>query len=116
MAELNKIARAQRLKPLTDALKTYKPVLLAAVVFSLAINLLLFASPLYMMQIYDRVLSSRSESTLLMLTITVVLVMVIYGALEYVRSRMLVRVGLEFDSVLGGPLFDAAVSTEIASP
>ncbi|WP_127754102.1 type I secretion system permease/ATPase [Devosia sp. 1566] len=116
MADPHRSARAQRLKPLKEALATYRPVLTAAVVFSLAINILLFVTPLYMMQIYDRVLSSRSEPTLVMISVIAVMAMVIYGLLEYVRSRMLVRVGMQFDEVLSGPLFDAAISTEINSP
>lgn len=116
MVDIPNNIRAQRLKPLYDAIGTYKPVLLAAVVFSMAINLLLFVSPIYMMQIYDRVLSSRSEPTLVMISIIAVMVMVIYGMLEFVRSRMLVRVGMNFDTVLSGPLFDAAVSSEVSKP
>jgi PrtD family type I secretion system ABC transporter len=116
MADMTPAVRAQRLKPLYTAIAAYRPVLLAAVVFSMAINLLLFVSPIYMMQIYDRVLSSRSEPTLLMISIIALLVMVIYGLLEYVRSRMLVRVGMDFDTVLSGPLFDAAVTSELSNP
>ncbi|MDB5622715.1 MAG: Peptidase, partial [Devosia sp.] len=116
MADPDRNARALRLKPLKAALLTYRPVLVAAVVFSCAINILLFVSPLYMMQIYDRVLSSRSEPTLVMISVIALMAMIIYGLLEYVRSRMLVRVGMQFDEQLSGPLFDAAVASEIASP
>ncbi|HZY67424.1 MAG TPA: ABC transporter transmembrane domain-containing protein, partial [Devosia sp.] len=116
MVQNGRAARDKRLKPLSDAIRTYKPVLISTVVFSFVVNLLLFVSPLYMMQIYDRVLSSRSESTLVIITAIALLVMAIYGLLEFVRSRMLVRVGIEFDATLGHHLFDAAISSELVEP
>jgi len=68
--------------------------------FSLVINLLVLASPLYMMQVYDRVLTGRSFSTLIALTILVGGLLVIMGILEIIRSRILVRVGARIDGAL----------------
>ena len=70
------------------------PVFATVVVFSFFINLLLFVSPLYMLQIYDRVISSRSETTLLSLTVLAAILIGVYAALETLRSRLLVRAGL----------------------
>ena len=55
--------------------------------FSLAINLLYLASPLYMLQVYDRVISSASEITLLMLTIAVLMAFVALAGLDAVRAQ-----------------------------
>jgi PrtD family type I secretion system ABC transporter len=64
------------------------------------INLALLTVPIYMLQLYDRVLTSRNESTLLLLTLVAVLMLLALGGLELVRSRVLVRVGRWFDEQL----------------
>jgi ATP-binding cassette subfamily C protein EexD len=74
--------------------------------FSFFINLLQLASPLYMLQVYDRVMVSRSENTLLMLTLLIVLLFVVMAMLEIVRSRMLVSIGNTIDNALNGKLFE----------
>lgn len=73
---------------------------------SLFINLLMLVPPLYMLQLYDRVLSSRSEETLLMLTLIVIALFVIMGLLEFVRSRILIRVANRVDARLSDRLFE----------
>ena len=59
--------------------------------FSLCINLLLLTVPLYMLQVFDRVLASQSQETLVFLTIIAVAAVLVLGLLELVRSRILVR-------------------------
>ena len=59
--------------------------------FSFAVNLLMLASPLYMMQVYDRVLASRSEATLAALTAVVGFLLIVMAALDVMRARVLVR-------------------------
>ena len=61
--------------------------LLVIVFFSFFINLLMFVAPLHMLQIYDRVLVSRSEVTLIVLTGLAIGLLVIYGVLEGVRTE-----------------------------
>lgn len=75
--------------------------------FSAFINLLLLTPSLYMLQVYDRVLMSRSEITLLVLTLLVLGLYAIMGALELVRSRILVRVSARLDMAMNGRLFTA---------
>ncbi|SDX73166.1 ATP-binding cassette, subfamily C, EexD [Allochromatium warmingii] len=75
--------------------------------FSAFINLLLLAPALYMLQVYDRVLASRSEMTLLVLTLLLLGLLLIMGGLEMVRSRILVRVGARLDMALNTRLFAA---------
>ena len=77
-------------------------------VFSFFINLLMFVSPLYMLQIYDRVLSSRNETTLVMVTILAVALLLVSAMLETTRSRILVRSGAKFDRVAGKDIFATA--------
>jgi ATP-binding cassette subfamily C protein/ATP-binding cassette subfamily C protein EexD len=100
----------------SDALKTYRSVLFSTIVFSAAINALMFVGPLYMLQVYDRVLQSRSEMTLLVLTFIAVFMLAIYGVMEWLRSRVLVRAGMRFDDQLANPLFNRVVSSTIAQP
>ncbi|MDD2951304.1 MAG: type I secretion system permease/ATPase, partial [Sulfuricurvum sp.] len=72
---------------------------------SLFINMLMLVSPLYMLQIYDRVVASRSEETLLMLTLIVVVLFIVMGVLEFIRSRILIRVANSVDARLSDRIF-----------
>lgn len=74
--------------------------------FSLFINLTLLLSPLYMLQVYDRVLSSRSLPTLAVLTLGVSVAYLVYAGLELLRSRILVQAGMALDGLLSGPVLD----------
>jgi len=89
------------------ALGTCKSAFAATALFSFAINMLLFVSPIYMLQIYDRVLPSRSETTLVMLSLLVALLLLTIGALEWVRTQILVRAGIRIDQMLGRRVFTA---------
>lgn len=75
--------------------------------FSLFVNLLMLVPPLYMLQLYDRVLTSRSEDTLIMLTLIVVVLFITMGLLEVVRSKILIKVGNKLDALLSQRIFDA---------
>ncbi|WP_114283645.1 type I secretion system permease/ATPase [Candidatus Halocynthiibacter alkanivorans] len=102
--------------PLTLAYKKYNAVLFAVVLFSFFINLLMFVGPLYMLQIYDRVLASRSGYTLVMITLISVGMLLAYGLLEFLRSRTLVRAGIQFDEVLTAPAFSRVIRMQVANP
>jgi ATP-binding cassette subfamily C protein EexD len=95
------------LDDLQKALKLCRGSFLFAGFFSLFINLLMLAPALYMLQVYDRVLNSQSESTLVLLTILLAGLFVVMGGLEVVRSRILVRVGARLDVLLNERLFGA---------
>ncbi|WP_136253821.1 type I secretion system permease/ATPase [Onishia niordana] len=84
--------------------------------FSLFINLLMLVPPLYMLQVYDRVITTRSQETLLMLTLVVVFLFVVMGALELVRSRILVRVGNRLDTLISPRLYSAMFKRSLATP
>ncbi|MDP1525428.1 MAG: type I secretion system permease/ATPase [Rhodocyclaceae bacterium] len=93
---------------LTDILVTLRRVFYALGAFSFAINLLLLVPAIYMLQMYDRVLTSRNEGTLIFLTLLMVGLLALEAALEFVRSRVLVRTGAALDMQLDGRVFDAA--------
>ena len=84
--------------------------------FSLFINLLMLVPPLYMLQIYDRVLSSGSVDTLVALTLLVAFLMLVLGLLEWVRSMVLIRVGARLDGVMNKRLFDATLDLASRQP
>ena len=75
-------------------------------VFSFFINMLMLVPSLYMLQVYDRVMSSRSIETLVLITIIVAVLFVTMGLLQLIRSRILVRVGNQMDMELNSHLFD----------
>jgi PrtD family type I secretion system ABC transporter len=95
-----------------DALGACRGAFVALFVFSVAINLLVLASPLYMMQLYDRVLNSRSMDTLLLLTVITLGAMIVMAALELVRGRLMVRVSGWLDARLAG---EALIADVVAS-
>ena len=86
--------------------------LIAVVFFSLCINLLMLTAPLYMLQVFDRVLNSRSSETLLFLTIMAVVAFVALGAVEAVRHQMLARIGGWIDRRISGELLKGALSNK----
>jgi len=90
-----------------------RAALLFAILFSSAINLLMLVPPLYMMQVYDRVLSSRSEATLVALTVITLGAFVAMGLLEVIRSRILVRVSARIDALLSPLIFDAVFRNHV---
>jgi ATP-binding cassette subfamily C protein EexD len=80
------------------------------------INLLMLVSPLYMMQVYDRVLASRNQTTLVMMTVAAVLLYVVYALLETLRSRTMVRVGILLDERMGPRVFNAIFRASLRMP
>lgn len=77
-------------------------------VFSAVINMLMLMPAIYMLQLYDSVLTSRNEMTLLMLTLIMLGAYVFMGALEFVRSFVLIRVGAQLDMKLNKRVYTAA--------
>ena len=77
--------------------------------FSFFINLLMLTGPLFMLQIYDRVLSSRSLPTLFVLFILVAGLFALLGLLELVRSRLLTRIGANVYQRIHQRIFDAVM-------
>lgn len=100
---------------LQEALKICRGAFLDAAGFSMVINILMLTPTIYMLQLYDRVLSSRSESTLLMLTLITVVIYVTQGALEWIRSQLLVRVSARLETLLNKRLYTVAYKQSLYS-
>ena len=93
---------------LVDILLSFKGTFRTIGVFSAIINLLMLAPSLYMMQVYDRVLQSRNEVTLLMLTLLVLGAYALMSGLEFVRSFVLIRIGAKLDMQMNKRIYTAA--------
>lgn len=106
----------QKQNSLQQAYGKYRMAFAATLIFSMFTNLLMFVGPIYMLQIYDRVLSSRNSTTLIALTVIAVCLLMAYGLLEFTRSKLLVRAGLQFDEVLAHPTFHLVVKQQTAIP
>ncbi|MEM6305727.1 MAG: type I secretion system permease/ATPase [Pseudomonadota bacterium] len=102
--------------PLAQAYGRFRAILGTTVLFSFFSNLLMFVGPLYMLQVYDRVLASRNENTLIMISAISIALLVTYGLLEFIRSKLLVRAGLQFDDMLANPAFNRVIRHQLANP
>lgn len=89
---------------------------LAVALFSGTINVLMLTGALFMMQVYDRVLPSRSVPTLVGLAVLAGLLFLFQGVLEFIRSRVLSRVGRSLDEDLNGHVHDAIVRMPLRAP
>lgn len=83
--------------------------LAAAALFSMAANLLFLSSPLFSLQIYDRVLKSGSKPTLVVLAVMLLVALATLAVLDGVRHRVLARAGLRFDRLLSHRVLSAAL-------
>ncbi|MCG8508964.1 MAG: type I secretion system permease/ATPase [Rhodospirillales bacterium] len=97
----------KRTAVLTPVLRACGRTLVPVALFSLCINLLILTVPVFMIQLFDRVLVSRSHDTLLILLGAAVVALGVMAALEIVRSRILVRMGAWLGDRLGPPLMRA---------
>lgn len=100
---------------LEEALKLCKSAFLSAAGFSLLINFLMITPSIYMLQVYDRVVSTGNMSTLTMLTLIVVVLFITMAALEWVRSQILVKVSTRLEMLLNQRLFQIAFKQSLYS-
>ena len=102
----NKLTTARN--EIETALLGFKSTFVTIGVFSAISNMLMLVPSLYMLQVYDRVLASRNEITLLMLTLMMLGAYMLMSGLELIRSFILVRVGAQFDMKLNKRVYTAA--------
>jgi len=88
-----------------QALATSRSAFIGIGIFTAFINILMLTGPLYMLQVYDRVLASGSISTLVTISVLMAVMYAFMGFLEYVRSRVLVRIGDKLETDLGERTF-----------
>ena len=85
-----------------------KPFLVVTALFSFVVNLLMLVSPLYMLQVYDRVLSSGSIETLVMVSIAAIGLLSVYGFAEAARRKTLALMSVQIQSEYGPVLFSSS--------
>jgi len=90
-------------------------LLISVFIFSIFVNLLMLTGPLFMLQVYDRVLGSRSEATLVALFALVAVLYALMGLLDYARGRIMARYAARFRAKLDNKVF-AAVITQSLNP
>ena len=98
---------------LRELLFSCRSYFVTAVIFSLGINLLYLAGPLYMLQVYDRVVSSSSMVTLVMLTILLLVAFAALAGLDLVRARVLARASIRLDLQMGRRVIAAIVDASL---
>jgi ATP-binding cassette subfamily C exporter for protease/lipase len=98
---------------LRDALSGQKMFFRNALFFSFFTNLLVMAPTLYMLEVYDRVVNSRSGMTLAMLTLLVVGIYALMEILEWVRLEVLQLAGRRFDAKIGARIFDSVFEANL---
>ncbi len=91
-----------------SALYGYKKIFRSVGFFTAAMNLLLLVPSIYMLEVYDRVLTSRNEFTLLMLSLIILLLYIVYAALDAIRSHTVIEVGKKIDAQLNHRTYTAA--------
>lgn len=102
--------RAKPSGKVSAALRALRGWLVAVGLFSGLINLLALTGSIFMLQVYDRVLTSRSVPTLVALAIIAAVLYLVQGALDLVRTRMLVRMGTRADEILGSDTYAAVLA------
>ena len=100
---------------LERVLKACRSSFLSVGSFSMFINMLMIVPAIYMLQVYDRVIASGSISTLVMLTLVMLLLLITMGGLEWVRSRIMVRVSTKIDVLLSTRVFDVSFKQSLYS-
>lgn len=103
--ELNAKGRAE----LRETRRKSRSLYWMVALFSFFVNMLMLTGPLYMLNIYDRVLSSRSFETLIALSVLVAFLYGMMGILDFVRGRVMGRVGARFQASLDRRVFAAVL-------
>ncbi|MDC9592605.1 type I secretion system permease/ATPase [Xenorhabdus sp. IM139775] len=98
---------------ITDVIRARSKVFWTLGLFTAFINLLMLVPSIYMLQVYDRVLPSGNEMTLLMLTLITLGMFAMMGGLEYIRSQVVIRIGSQFDMCLNRRVYTASCESNL---
>lgn len=98
---------------LTRALWAFRREFLVVGLFSMVVNVLLLAPTIYMLQVFDRVMVSQSQLTLLMVSLITLFFFLVGAFSEWMRSRVLVRAGMRLDSILSTRVFNASFESNL---
>ncbi len=107
---------AKGLAELREARAKARGLVRSAFLFSIFVNLLMLTGPLFMLQVYDRVLGSRSEETLVALFALVAFLYLMMGLLDYARGRVMARVAARFQDSMESRVFSAVLAAESRNP
>lgn len=99
---------------LTQVLWTFRSEFVMVGLFSLLSNVLMLSPTLYMLQVYDRVMSSRSELTLLAMSLLTLVLFAIMSVCDWMRSRLLVHAGVRLDNQLSTKVFNASFEAHLS--
>ncbi len=110
MAEREQLGRPE----LGRALGASRTLFAGVALFSVFVNLLMLTGPLFMLQVYDRVLASRSEETLATLFLLVAGLFLVMGLLDWARARVLARAGARFQALLDKRVFEAVLRRSVS--
>lgn len=100
---------------LSEVLSQYRRSIRSVGAFSAVINILALVPSLYMMQVYDRVMTSQNSTTLAVLTLVTLGLLLVSALLDASRTFVLVRIGVRFDSVVNLRIFTAAMDHYLKS-
>lgn len=98
---------------ITAFIAARKSLFTSLALFSALINLLMLVPSVYMLQVYDRVLPSGNEMTLLMLTLIMAGLLALTGVLDYLRNMLVIRMSNQFDLALNSRVYDAAFQAKL---
>jgi len=111
------VSRLEQLKnsQIFQSAVQFAPLIRYLAYFTAAINLLYIVPSIYMLEVYDRVLTSSNHATLLFLTLIVIGLYIVMSALEYMRSAIVIKVGEKIDNNLNQRVFTAAFYQNLKS-
>ena len=98
---------------LSEAIRKGRGLFMSVFFFSIFVNLLMLTGPIFMLQVYDRVLGSRSEATLVALVVLVAVLYLIMGILDHARGRILARSGAKFQASMDRRVFEAVLKRSV---
>ncbi|WP_159916479.1 type I secretion system permease/ATPase [Pantoea sp. 18069] len=99
---------------LTQALWSFRREFAMVGMFSMLSNLLLLSPTMYMLQVFDRVMTSQNELTLLLMSLITLFLFVVMAFSEWMRSKVLVRTGVRLDNLLGSRVFEASFEARLS--
>ncbi len=99
---------------LTQALWSFRREFAMVGLFSMLANLLLLSPTMYMLQVFDRVMASQNELTLLLMSLITLFLFMVMAFSEWMRSKVLVRSGMRLDNLLGARIFEASFEARLS--
>ena len=109
----NRIRQLMPTNEITEALTKFKRVFYTIAIFTACINILMLVPSIYMLEVYDRVLVSRNETTLYVLSFMTLGLFALISILEYIRSMVVIRIGAKMDTFLNNRVYTAAFETNL---